>query len=78
MVKKFSSLRRMPDQMYERVGWVLEFMMSALVAPPQRMRCVVIVCYGEHLVNCRAIGSIPRDELPELLTTVAENPDRYV
>jgi hypothetical protein len=72
------SLRRMPDQMFERVGWVLEFLSSAMVAPPHRMRCVVVVCYGEHLVNCRVLGSIPRAEIPELLQTVAENPDRYL
>lgn len=78
MVKSFSPLRRMPDQMYERVGWVFEFLTSALAAPPQRMRCVVIVCYGEHLVNCRAVGSIPKAELPDLLRTVADQPDRYL
>jgi hypothetical protein len=73
-----TSLRRMPDQMFERVGWVLEFLASALAVPPHRMRCIVIVCYGEHLVNCRAVGTIAKTDLPGVLRTVAENPERYL
>lgn len=73
-----SPIRLMPDSMFERVKWALEAIAAAMCAPPIRMRCFVIVCYGDHLINCRTVGSVAREEIPGLLDAVRNQPNHYL